>query len=173
VREARSAGASRFSIACGSILQLPFPAAAFDFVVCSGVVHHTPDPEAAVRELRRIVKDGARLYISAYCFEDSLMLLIVKLWRLAARTIPFSLLHGLFRRSRFVNNYVLDHMYVPILWIYRPADFAALLARCGFVVDETFVSRFDWFHGRAIGPWSMTGGGLLRIFVCRPGPLEG
>jgi ubiquinone/menaquinone biosynthesis C-methylase UbiE len=168
VRALMSAASKRFSLACGSVLNLPFPLATFDFVVCSGVVHHTPDPEQALRELRRIVKPDARLYISAYCFEDSLMLPIVKAWRLAARVIPFSLMHRIFKRNRLVNNYVLDHMYVPLLWIYRAADFADLLERAGFSVDETFVSGFDCLHGRTLGPWSITGGGLLRIFICRP-----
>lgn len=168
VRASLENGSAGFSVACGSVLQLPFPHASFDFVVCSGVVHHTPDPGQALRELRRIMKPDARLYVSAYCFEDSLTLPMVKMWRHAARLIPFSLMHRVFRRSRLVNDYVLDHMYVPILWIYRPADFAALLERSGFVIDETFVSGFDRFHGRRVGPWSMTGGGLLRIFLCKP-----
>ena len=158
------------SLACGSVLQLPCPSASFDFVVCTGVVHHTPDPEQALRELRRVLRPHARLYVSAYCFEDSLMLPVVRLWRLAGRALPFTLMHRLFRRSRFVNDYVLDHMYVPILWIYRPSDFASLLGRCGFLVEETFASAFDRFHGATLGPWSLTGGGLLRTFLCRPAP---
>jgi len=143
VRASQSGRPNRFPVACGSVLQLPFPTAAFDFVVCSGVVHHTPNPEQALRELRRIVKRSGRLYVSVYCFEDSLMLPVVKLWRQAARLLPFALMHRIFKRSTLVNDYVLDHMYVPILWIYRPADFAALLERCGFAVDDTFVSGFD------------------------------
>jgi ubiquinone/menaquinone biosynthesis C-methylase UbiE len=170
VRASLSDRSQGFSIACGSVLNLPFPTASFDFVVCSGVVHHTPNPEQALRELRRIVRADGRLYVSVYCFEDSLMLPVVKLWRQMARLIPFSLMHRLFRWSTVVNDYVLDHMYVPILWIYRPSDFSELLERCGFAVEETFVSGFDRFHGRRLGRWSMTGGGLLRIFLCRPAP---
>ena len=47
---------------------------------------------------------------------------------------------------------------------------ASLLERCGSVVEDTFISAFDRFHGRTLGPWSMTGDGLLRIFLCRPAP---
>jgi 2-polyprenyl-3-methyl-5-hydroxy-6-metoxy-1,4-benzoquinol methylase len=156
------------SLACGSVLHLPFPPASFDFVVCSGVVHHTPNPEQALRELRCVMRPHARLYVSVYCFEGSLMLSIVKLWRLAARVVPFSLMHRVFRRSSIVNDFVLDHMYVPNLWVYRTADFTTLLERCGFAIEETFVSALDHFHGRTIGPWSVTGDGLLRVFLCRP-----
>src|SRR5215510_8586371 len=109
---ARSTGAQP-SIACGSLLDLPARTAAFDFIVCSGVVHHTPDPERAVRELRRVLKPQGRLYVSAYCFEEGLMFWMVRLWRLVARVVPFSLMHALFKRSATINNFVLDHMYVP------------------------------------------------------------
>jgi len=170
VHESLPEGINGLSIACGSLLQLPFPPATFDFVVCSGVVHHTPDPEQTLRELRRAAKLDARLYVSAYCFEGSLMFSVVKLWRLAARIVPFSFMHRLSRRSTVLNGFVLDHMYVPILWVYRAADFTTLLERTGFVVEDTFVSSLDRFHGRTIGPWSMTGDGLLRIFLCRPAP---
>ena len=46
-------------------------------------------------------------------------------------------------------------------------DFAALLNQCGFVVDDTFVSAVDRLYGWRAGRWSMTGDGLLRVFVCR------
>jgi ubiquinone/menaquinone biosynthesis C-methylase UbiE len=154
------------SIACASLLDLPFPAAAFDFAVCSGVVHHTPDPERALRELRRVMRPRARVYVSAYCFEGSVMHAVVRIWRAAAHVIPFALMHGLFKRSTVVNNFVLDHMYVPILWIYRAADFSRMLERCGFVVEHTSVSAVDSLHERRIGPWSVTGDGLLRVFMC-------
>ena len=75
-------------------------------------------------------------------------------------------MHGLFKRSTVVNNFVLDHMYVPILWLYRTADFARMLERSGFGVNETSVSTLDRFHGRRLGTWSVTGDGLVRVFLC-------
>jgi SAM-dependent methyltransferase len=167
-RSLASRSGNALSFACGSLLDMPFASETFDFVVCSGVVHHTPDPARALRELHRIVKPTGQLYVSAYCFDASVMLSIVRLWRLAARVIPFSLMHFLFKRSAIANNFVLDHMYVPILWVYRAADFSRLLERCGLRVDRSFVSGLDRFSGRRIGPWSLTGDGLLRVFVCSP-----
>jgi SAM-dependent methyltransferase len=157
------------SIAGGSLLDLPFASAAFDFVVCSGVVHHTPDPERALRELRRVLKPSGRLYVSAYCFEGSLMFAAVRAWRLAAHVIPFPLMHRLFKRSTFMNNFVLDHMYVPRLWVYRAADFSRALERARFSIDESFASALDRLYGRRIGRWTVTGDGLLRVFVCTAG----
>lgn len=160
----RAAGV--LGVAAGSLLDLPLPSEAFDFIVCSGVVHHTPDPERAIGELRRVLKPGGRLYISAYCFDGSVMLAVVRVWRLAARVLPFSLMHALFKRSTLINNFVLDHMYVPILWVYRVGDFSRLLEGCGFRIDRSFVSALDSMSGRRLGPWSLTGDGLLRVFTC-------
>jgi len=38
----------------------------FDHVNCRGVIHHTPDTEAAVKEIARVLKKGATAYISVY-----------------------------------------------------------------------------------------------------------
>ena len=166
-RSVAAGHAAALSFACASLLDLPFAGGTFDFAVCSGVVHHTPDPERALRELRRVMKPGARVYLSAYCFEGSVMHSVVRIWRAAARVVPFRLMHRLFMRSAVVNNFVLDHMYVPILWIYRAADFAQLLERSGFAVEQSWVSVLDRFHRRHLGAWSLTGDGLLRVFICR------
>jgi ubiquinone/menaquinone biosynthesis C-methylase UbiE len=38
----------------GSALSLPFPEDAFDTVFCSNLLHHLPDPKAAVAEMKRV-----------------------------------------------------------------------------------------------------------------------
>ena len=38
----------------------------FDHVNCQGVIHHTPDTEAAVKEIHRILKSGGSASISVY-----------------------------------------------------------------------------------------------------------
>jgi len=47
----------------GNILDLPLASDSFDFVVCTGVIHHTPDPERAFSECSRIVKPGGKFYM--------------------------------------------------------------------------------------------------------------
>ena len=37
-----------------SVLDIPFPDKYFDFVVSTGVIHHTPNPRAAFSELARV-----------------------------------------------------------------------------------------------------------------------
>ncbi len=48
----------------GDALRLPFPDGCFDVVVSSEMVEHTPDPEAAVAELCRVVGPGGVLALT-------------------------------------------------------------------------------------------------------------
>lgn len=50
----------------GDAEDLPFEDAAFDLVYSFGVIHHTPDTEKAVAEIRRVLKPGGRAIIGVY-----------------------------------------------------------------------------------------------------------
>jgi SAM-dependent methyltransferase len=50
----------------GSIDAIPVDDATFDVVLCLQVLEHVPDPAAAVRELRRVVKPGGRVLLSTH-----------------------------------------------------------------------------------------------------------
>jgi SAM-dependent methyltransferase len=50
----------------GSIDAIPVEDASFDVVVCLQVLEHVPDPAAAVRELRRVVRPGGRVLASTH-----------------------------------------------------------------------------------------------------------
>jgi SAM-dependent methyltransferase len=45
---------------------LPFPDAFFDAVVANFVINHVGDPEAAVREMRRVVRPGGRVAVTVW-----------------------------------------------------------------------------------------------------------
>lgn len=49
-----------------SVLEIPFPDYYFDYVVCSGVIHHTPDPYKGFLELVRVLKPGGKIFLSVY-----------------------------------------------------------------------------------------------------------
>lgn len=143
----------------GSVLDLPKPDASFDLVISTGVLHHTPDPERGLAEVARVMKPGALCYISLYCFKGTLCEAIVRMWRLAGRVIPFRLMHRLFKNIPAVNNFVLDHMYVPTLWLFTRQEVMDMAARHGLHPIEDFRSCIDK------GPF--TGDGLFRVFVFR------
>ncbi len=50
----------------GNNLHLPLASKSFDFVISSGVIHHTPDPHKGFDECARIIKKGGRLYLRLY-----------------------------------------------------------------------------------------------------------
>ena len=45
---------------------LPFAASSFDLVYSHGVLHHTPDTPAAIREVHRVLRPGGRAIIMLY-----------------------------------------------------------------------------------------------------------
>lgn len=65
---ARIAHSPRARVIQGNLLQLPLADEQFDGAYSYGVVHHTDDPERAVREIARTLKPGAPLLL--YVYED-------------------------------------------------------------------------------------------------------
>lgn len=61
---------------------LPFPDDSFDCVCSMGVLHHTPDTERAVREVRRVLKPGGRLIVMFYHRDSALYRLNFRLQRM-------------------------------------------------------------------------------------------
>ena len=61
-----SAGLDNVRFEKRSVLQTGFPAGSFDFVYCTGVLHHTPDPFAGFVELCRVLRPGGKILISLY-----------------------------------------------------------------------------------------------------------
>ena len=47
------------------VTAIPVPDASFDVVLCTEVLEHVPRPEAAVREMARLLRPGGRLLLSA------------------------------------------------------------------------------------------------------------
>jgi SAM-dependent methyltransferase len=160
-------GQSRVTLCAGSVLDLPYGDCRFDFVVCSGVAHHTPAPERAIGELARVMKPGAHLYVSLYCFADSMAEWFVRGLRRAGNLVSFGTMHRLFGRSRLINNFVLDHMYVPLLWVFRADEVRDLLAAKELDIVAEWPSAFDPFAGMGRAGQVLTGDGLMRVWLCR------
>jgi SAM-dependent methyltransferase len=78
----------RHRIAQADILGLPFAPSGFDYVICLGVVQHTPDPEATIRALWRPVKLGGCLVFDRYTWDLSRLTRIAQAWRRVSKRLP-------------------------------------------------------------------------------------
>ncbi len=104
------------TLAQGDIRQPPYAAASYDYVICLGVIQHTPDPEQSIAALWRMVRPGGRLVIDHYRFR----------WRFALPT-PFGDAASLYRwfilrmapekRARAVERIV--DFWFPLHWRWR------------------------------------------------------
>jgi demethylmenaquinone methyltransferase/2-methoxy-6-polyprenyl-1,4-benzoquinol methylase len=55
-----SSVASRIRLVAGNAVQLPFPDATFDALTFTYLLRYVPDPQAALRELARVVRPGGK-----------------------------------------------------------------------------------------------------------------
>jgi SAM-dependent methyltransferase len=66
VNKARAFGVTNIAFRQGDILKLGVLPGDFDFILCSGVLHHMQDPVAGWRVLTGLLRPGGRMLISLY-----------------------------------------------------------------------------------------------------------
>ena len=98
------------------IRNIPFEKNKYDFVICLGVLQHTPNPEESIKSLWNMVKPGGRLIIDHYIFS----------WRTFLPP-PIGQALGLYRkiilclqsskRFKFVKRLV--DFWFPFHWTFR------------------------------------------------------
>ncbi|HJQ32176.1 MAG TPA: class I SAM-dependent methyltransferase [Pyrinomonadaceae bacterium] len=65
----RGFGPESYQVCQADVRRLPFAPGTFDFVVCLGVIQHTPDPEETIAALARQVRPGGTLVIDHYSYD--------------------------------------------------------------------------------------------------------
>jgi SAM-dependent methyltransferase len=50
---------------CGSCLPLAFKESSFDSIICTELLEHVPEPAFCLSEIKRVLKSGGNLYLSA------------------------------------------------------------------------------------------------------------
>jgi ubiquinone/menaquinone biosynthesis C-methylase UbiE len=117
-----------------SVAELPFDDASFDFVCCSGVLHHTEDPEKGLREIARVLRPGGRVFLLLYGARGLRWPTIMDV-RPHARVLGYEAVDGAIKAANLPANKqrtFLDDLFVPMIAFYEWSDVRALLERNGF-----------------------------------------
>jgi 2-polyprenyl-3-methyl-5-hydroxy-6-metoxy-1,4-benzoquinol methylase len=126
---------------------MTFPDAYFDHVNCQGVIHHTPDTEATITEIARVLKPGGTASISVYYRN-----LFLRLWPYIRWVgVPLAKLGGGLKGRGRENIFLesnpdeivrlYDGSENPIGKSYSKKQFIEMLSK-HFFVDETYVHFF-------------------------------
>lgn len=137
IRNARATNValdSFISFQTANLAYLPFADEQFDFVHCSGVVHHMAEPSRAVAEIHRCLKPKGHLYIAVYG-KGGILYTTAAVGRALAAFIPYRVSRRYLLRvfGGDVASHLLDYLYVPQQFHYSEVDARCLVADAGFV----------------------------------------
>jgi len=108
---------------------LPLPDASVDYVHSGGVIHHTTDPDAVLRELHRVVRPGGSGHIMVYN-QNSIWF---HLHAAYVKRILESAFQGLTLKEAFART--TDTEDCPIARCYLPEEFTVMCAEAGFEAE--------------------------------------
>lgn len=116
----------RIDIAQADISNMPFKQNNYDYVICLGVIQHTPSPENSIADLWRMVKPGGHLIFDHYRFK----------WRHILPP-PIGIAGPLYRRiillfdtslRMYLIRKIVDFWY-PLHWQFRKSKLMQRLLR--------------------------------------------
>jgi ubiquinone/menaquinone biosynthesis C-methylase UbiE len=125
----------------GDAEELPFEDAAFDRVSSNGVLHHTPDMPAALREILRVLKPGGEARIIVYNKRSFHYWLTQVLWH--------GVLCGGLLRERSMAGVLSNGVEFstigarPLVNVYTPHQVRNMLDTAGFTAVTTHVRHFQ------------------------------
>jgi SAM-dependent methyltransferase len=156
----------------GSVLDLPFADASFDFVCCAGVLHHTPSIERGLDELTRVLRPGGKLFLLLYGAGGLRWKQVAALRPICAELGLAEIDRGIASAGLPANNrkHFLDDLFVPIQTLVSWTDLSAWLAHRGYnSVQRWVLGRFDHEASPAAQLEDMDK--IVRIFSHLDNPL--
>jgi len=132
-----------------SVLDVPFSDNYFDYIVSSGVIHHTPDPYRGFQELTRVIKPGGKLFLSVYGRGGLRWLFKVDIWRYTiCKIVSFETMEKLFKFIGVPANKrysILDNVYVPYCYRYTEKEIKKWLVDAGYRnIRRVKFERYDY-----------------------------
>lgn len=96
VARAQTAALQGVDVVQGNLLSPPFAESSFDLIYSVGVIHHVPDPAAAIRALTRCLRPGGTLHVWVYGYEGNELVrwFVDPCRRVLARHVPRSLVRS-------------------------------------------------------------------------------
>lgn len=135
---ARSVGCD-ISLRTADAERLPYEDASFDLLVGHAILHHLPEPEAALREFHRVLVPGGDLLLAGEPTRTGDRLargvgrLTWKAWRSAARLVPAMRAPDPTEQAPTEDQQLLrDLEWVVDLHTFRPTDLELLARAAGF-----------------------------------------
>jgi ubiquinone/menaquinone biosynthesis C-methylase UbiE len=118
-----------FVLGNGEILADYLEPSCFDLAYAFGVINHTPNPERALKELRRLIKPGGKLKIMVY-HRHSLRVLAIILWKGFGR---------FWRSDDLVTRHASSEPGCPVTYVYSRKQGRRLVEDAGFRVTRVAV----------------------------------
>src|SRR3954447_5651040 len=125
----------------GDAETLPFADATFDRVSSNGVLHHTPDMPAALREIRRVLRPGGRATVIVYNRQS------FHYW--LEQVLVSGVLQGGIRDEGSMSAVLSRNVEVssigarPLVNVYTPREMRRHLADAGFVGARASMAHFQ------------------------------
>lgn len=133
-RRVSELGLSQITFQQGSVLDMPFTDEEFDFVLCSGILHHTLGVERGLAELHRVVKRGGSVFLLLYG-AGGLYWPLNLVMRPLAELLGKAEVERCIEKAKLPANKrraILDSLFCPILETYSPERIEFLLREAGF-----------------------------------------
>jgi ubiquinone/menaquinone biosynthesis C-methylase UbiE len=125
-------------VVIGDAEAMPFPDGEFDLVTSNGVLHHTPDLPAALREIKRVLRPGGEARIILYNRRS--------LWFWLTMVLRYGILRGLLFRERDMEGVAaavgMEGTRIgarPLIRFYTPGGCRRLMRAAGFYDVRTEV----------------------------------
>jgi SAM-dependent methyltransferase len=138
-------------VGTGDAEALPFDDASFDLVYSWGVLHHTPDTESAIAEIRRVLRPEGQARIMLYSRRS---------WVALGTWLRYGLAVG--RPWQSFSTALANHMESPGTKAYTQGELDLLFADFGDVEFRRYVTPYD---RRVGGPLATLAGPRFGWFV--------